>query len=520
MILSFNPPLLTPYHYPSISSTRCFRCSIIDAFFLPHVVMEHYAGHKSAFRGRSQAQTGSKLLHLESGLDENTLPGVSIIGAGYDPFAGYASPHYVVDVNIFNWKDAPQDTFTYLGKTYKKPAAVGAIAYSDSSSSNIVGADIQSYQEKLGASVKVDGSYSFFSGSISTEFGSESLTKSEYEFSRFQESIGTWALDLTLDSKIRELLNETFRTELDGLDTSDTDACQDFFRRYGSHILTGVVLGGRALRTASTNKYTVDKKYDLSVTAEEAFRFAIAQVSAEEKAQYLSAVSSFNTNSSVNQNTIGGNPELGDGVFNGQNSTFAQWSKSVIEDPVFVEFTAVNPFTPIWELCVNDVKGHKVRSGLSTYYKDHWAPEYANRLRLRPDYIDALTFVEGDSSTIAPTPGYQKLNFDLNYTAGGKYIYLCYHKASYDSLGPNKPPVTNLDVIFDNEATPSGYTKMPTDLNGGAGGKFVYLCYKTGDYDPDKAILDITAFSGSEFGVSPPYGFTKIPRDLNAGRRR
>ncbi|KAI0010515.1 MAC/Perforin domain-containing protein [Xylariaceae sp. FL0662B] len=295
------------------------------------------------------------------------------------------------------------------------------------------------------------------------------------------------------------------------------DTCQEFFRRYGSHILTGIVLGGRALRTASTNKYTVDKKYELSVTAEEAYRFETAQVSAEEKAKYESAVSSFNTNSSVKRDTVGGNPQLGNGVFAGENSTFAEWSKSVIEDPVFVDFTNDNPFTPIWELCARDDKGEKVRSGLATYYKDHWAPEYADTLRLRPDYIDALTFVEGDSSTIAPTSGYEKLNFDLNHTVGGKYIYLCYHKASYNSLGPNKRAITDLAVIFDNEATPSGYAKMSTDLNDGAGGKYVYLCYKTGDYNPDKAILDVTAFSGSKSGVSPPYGFTKIPRDLNAG---
>ncbi|KAI1211966.1 MAC/Perforin domain-containing protein [Annulohypoxylon truncatum] len=394
--------------------------------------MAHNAGHKSSFPGSVQSQNRSELLRSESRLEDDTLPGVSNIGAGYDPFAGYASPHYVVDANIFDWKHATQDIFVYLEKTYKKPVAVGAIAYSDSSSNRVVGDDIQSYQEKLGASVKVDGSYGFFSGSISTEFGSESLTKIECEFSRFQESIGTWALELTLDSKIRELLSKTFRSELDDLDTSDKDVCQEFFCCYGSHILTGIVLGGCALRTASTNKYTVEHKYDLSVTAEEAFRFETA-------------------------------------------------------------------------------KSRHVKSGLSTYYKDHWAPEYAKRLRLQPDYIDALTFVVGDSSTIPPTPGYQKLNFDLNRSVGGKYIYLCYHKASYDSLGPNKPAVTDLAVVFDNEAAPSGYTKMSTDLNE------VYLCYKTSEYTPDEAILDITAFSSSDPNISPPYGFTKIPRDLNAG---
>ncbi|KAI1408903.1 MAC/Perforin domain-containing protein [Hypoxylon sp. FL1857] len=462
-----------------------------------------------------QAQTPSEFL-LSPGLDENTLPGVSIIGAGYDPFAGYASSHYVVDSSIFDWDDAQKDTFTYLDKTYEKPIAVNAIAYSDSSAYIVVGTDIQSYQERLSASIKVDGSYGLFSGSISTEFTLESLTKSECEFSRFQQSIGTWALELVLNSKTRELLKETFRTELDNLDTSDANACKTFFQKHGSHILTGVVVGGRALRTASTNKYTVDRTYDLSVTAQEAFRFATAQVNLEERVKYMLAVSSFNSNSSVTQSTVGGNPQLGSGVFAGENSTFAEWTKSVIEDPAFVDFTAENPFTPIWELCANDANGNKVRSGLSTYYENHWAPEYADSLRYRPDYIDALAFAVGDSSTIPPVQGYQKIDVDLNQNAGGKYIYLCYHKASYSSFGNNKEAITDLAIIFDDERTPSGYTKMPTDLNEGAGGRYVYLCYKTSAYNPDTAILDIRVFSGHNADVAPPYGFTKINRDLNA----
>ncbi|KAI2471267.1 MAC/Perforin domain-containing protein [Annulohypoxylon bovei var. microspora] len=479
--------------------------------------MANNQGRKPGLRGWAQAPTRSELLRLDSVFDENTLPGVSVIGAGYDPFAGYASSHHVVDTSIFNWKDAEQDTFTYLGKTYNKPAAVNAIEYSDFLSKNVVGTDIQSYQEKLSTSVKVDGSYGFFSGSISTEFGSESLTKSECEFSRFQKSIGTWALELAFNSKIRDLLSETFRNDIDGLDTSDLNACERFFKLYGSHILTGIVLGGRALRTASTNKYTVDTKYDLSVTAEEAFKFEAAHVSAEERAQYSSAVSSFNSNSSTTRTTVGGNPQLGNDVFAGENSTFTEWSKSVIDDPVFVEFTVNNPFTPIWDLCANDGNGEKVSSGLSTYYEEHWAPEYADRLRIRPDYIDSLTFVNGDSSTISPTPGYQKIDYDLNSTVGGDYIYLCYHKASYNSLGSNNRAITDLTVIFDQESTPYGYTKMSTDLNAGAKGKYVYLCYKTSDYDSDEAILDIRVFGGKSYDVAPPYGFTKIERDLNAG---
>jgi hypothetical protein len=444
---------------------------------------------------------------------------VSIIGAGYDPFAGYASPNNVVAANIFDWKNASQDSFKYLNKTYKKPVAVSTIEFSDSSSNIVTGQDIQTYQENLSVKVDVSGSYGFFSGSVSTEFHQEALTKSECEFSRFQKNIATWGLKLTLNSGTRELLDDTFRSELDSLDASNADKCSSFFSRYGSHILTGIVLGGRALQTASTNKYTVDKKYSLSVTAQQAFRFAVGEASASEQAQYATAVSSFTTNSIVEQHTTGGNPALGDGVFRKEDSTLAEWSKSVVEDPIFVDFTTGNPFTPIWELCADNYQGQEVRSGLSTYYENYWVPENTSRRRLRPDYIDALSIVVGSSSTIPPTEGYTKVNYDLNRNAGGKWIFLCYHKASYNASGQIKPAITDVVVVWDEEPTPPGYTRIQVDLNANAGGKWIYLCYKIGDYDPDTAILDVTVFGGDSRDVVPPYGFTKLDRDVNAGAK-
>ena len=90
-------------------------------------------------------------------------------------------------------------------------------------------------------------------------------------------------------------------------------------------------------------------------------------------------------------------------------------------------------------------------------------------------------------------------------------------------MGTNTQAITELQLIVGKDTpTPAGFRKLNTDLNLDAGGGYVYLCYKVDDYDPTTAILEITAFWGTDENVAPPYGFVKLPTDvnLNAGDMR
>jgi len=56
--------------------------------------------------------------------------------------------------------------------------------------------------------------------------------------------------------------------------------------------------------------------------------------------------------------------------------------------------------------------------------------------------------------------------------AGGDYIYASYKVGA--------PPLKGLAVIAGSKGVtaPTGYTAINVDLNKGAGGKYIYLCYK------------------------------------------
>ncbi|KAI0403184.1 MAC/Perforin domain-containing protein [Xylaria palmicola] len=456
----------------------------------------------------------TKLLRLRAGLTDDILPGVEAVGAGYDPFKGYASTMNIVSSEIFNWRSAELEPVSYQGRHYQKPTDIGKVEWSEDEWNVVTGQDIQTYQENLSSKVQVEGSYGFFSGSLSTEFNSESITKSESEFSRGWTLVVPWALTLTVDSNARELLEETFRTRLDSLDTSDAATCKKFFEDYGTHILTGVAIGGTAVQNSTTNKRTVDRTYSIDVLATQALKFGLGQASASEETQYSSAVSNFVFNSSTKGRTAGGDPAYGGSqVFGGDAEIYNRWVESVIEYPVFVDFMASHPFVPIWDLCADDGQGSKVKTGLTNYYNNTWAPDHINNNAIEADYIDSIRIIKGNHSSITPPDGYTRVDTDLNAGAGGDWIYLCYHKAKFQS---GQPAITDLVILFTSESTPPGYSKLSTDLNSDAGGKWIYLCYKEGSYDANTAILDVTVYSASYSSAPPPYGYVKLDRDLNA----
>lgn len=128
-----------------------------------------------------------------------------------------------------------------------------------------------------------------------------------------------------------------------------------------------------------------------------------------------------------------------------------------------------------------------------------------------------LYVLVGKSADIVPTSGFQKINVDLNDGAGGKYIYLCYkteERASYKS-GDYISEITA--VTGDrNTPAPAGYEKIDVDLNMDAGGDYVYLCYQKNDGEP---ITDIEVMSTNDKNAKKhiPNEYTLCDVDLNKG---
>jgi len=118
--------------------------------------------------------------------------------------------------------------------------------------------------------------------------------------------------------------------------------------------------------------------------------------------------------------------------------------------------------------------------------------------------ITDLNVIIGEHSTC--TEGYSKvapkdsLNGDLNQGSGGEYIWLCVKQGSDDAItdlavvasGDSDDGCGDLDDSWSRISQSQGSNG---DLNQGAGGKYIYLCYKK---EQDKTPLDDLSLKESD----------------------
>ncbi|AYG66284.1 MULTISPECIES: hypothetical protein [unclassified Rhizobium] len=125
--------------------------------------------------------------------------------------------------------------------------------------------------------------------------------------------------------------------------------------------------------------------------------------------------------------------------------------------------------------------------------------------------INALTNQVDDSSGPKYQPPWDFIPVDTNTGVGGKYIYIGYQRGSNN-------PVTSLNFVAYDQAQsnpPSGWSWTGQDLKQGAGGKFIYMIWKSGEARSPITAITLLVTNQS----SPPsiQGYESIRQDLNQG---
>jgi hypothetical protein len=238
------------------------------------------------------------------------------------------------------------------------------------------------------------------------------------------------------------------------------------FDKYGTHFLAELIIGARADYNTCLTKCTATSeiKNNFSVCAEASFKKKSGSGSYDMVS--VEQLQCFESNSVQNLKVSGGRSEYGSYIF--QTGNYAKWIESInnTENLTISDFTD-NSLIPIWELCADDTRKNQLSSAFESYAAQFELPSLVD------DAINDFYFEVADYSVVTPEPGWDIVNVDLNRDAGGKYIYLCY------KTGPGyQAAISEVTFITNNQQTPAGFIKMQQDLNQGAGGDFIYLCYK------------------------------------------
>ncbi|MBA2858707.1 hypothetical protein HNP93_001408 [Methanococcus maripaludis] len=390
----------------------------------------------------------------------------------------------------------PQKEIVVEGKTFLIPEVVRYTEVMQGVFDSKFGKTLKEYSEKLKVSTGLKGNYGFFQGSITASFDKSTLQRSEYEYSTVNDDIKKWVIALPSKTDLK------VKSMLDSTFSRDLNGKMDpetLFDTYGAYYLHEIIVGARCSYNSSVNKKTLDQSVNVEVAAEMSYKKFVNSISVDEKTQYESQIKEFDSNSSTGTEVLGGKPEYGHYINHSGN--YDKWIESIIDYPVFSGFTE-NSLVPIWELCTNNTRKTELENAFPAYAEKKTMP-YSQYC------ITDLSVIESDKGGAAPPYGFKKVDMDLNKGAGGKYIYLCY-KEGLDTT----TPITDIKVLNGKHAkAPQGYTKINVDLNHKAGGKYIYLAYSR--QTNNNPIRSVVVIKGKH--ANAPYGYEKIDYDLNKG---
>lgn len=203
-------------------------------------------------------------------------------------------------------------TVTYNGTDYELPAGVGFQApvlgiLADARS----GSSESSYTSQLAASVGVSGSYGMFTGSFEASYGSSVSVDSSYYYTTCIETGEAYTLgfdegDVDLDNsnpklnfEVSEVLSNAFANIVPD---NDGSAAQDFFNTYGTHIISGMIMGGQTNYSMYGSQEDFDSESDFSSSAEAQY----CTVSGSAAFDYETSTSTKNVESQSSLNILGG----------------------------------------------------------------------------------------------------------------------------------------------------------------------------------------------------------------------
>lgn len=436
------------------------------------------------------------------------------LGQGYDVFGDYAYSGSSM-AKIFDWRYA--DAVRQDG--YDIPSLITKTNISTTTIKTFSGETALDLQKDISHSVDAGvGFKSLFSSSVSVSFSSSELRRVRREYTIVQllaarnRYIFNWR-----HPSARDLLSDQFLYALEHYSP------EEIFTTYGTHFPTDIITGGRLDYSSSTNILAINSSQKLEVTAKASLSMMIG-ISAKTHNSTSSEVREFQSASDSKLITYGGTYEsaaamLLDGDPATRAKRYQSWLNTVPNNEVFIEFGARDSLRGIWELCKDQQRRQEIEKAARSFMERRDLES-----RINPDRIVDVAVIAGKNSNISAPTGYEKFPYDLNAGAGGDFIYLCFRRATSESIKYSKlRPVIDLKIILGdsgNIQAPTGFEKIPVDLNKGASGKFIYLCKKYGNSgDFENGVRDITIIGGSHSNLTPPYRYKKLPQDLNTGAK-
>lgn len=305
----------------------------------------------------------------------NCLPGVELLGMGWDATTGLHRPLRIVEFtfnNDFKFKN-PQS-----GEIFAVPDQANAIPYThlEAESINIVAYSAEELSHSLSSGVNlgvgVDWGLGLFSASAAVKTASKYLS-TRTSFSSYAYSTEAASVYQAILSHPNQLnYTNSFLIAMNGLpEVYDQDAYQDFIRSFGTHYLRDAYFGGFGCMTVAVNAEQAELKSEQAVAVQAGiqFRFLKANASGESASSWF--LGSRQQTSYISTSLVGGRSDLGTDLKN-----WNLWLKSFYKYPAVITSSHTFPYTaePLYNTFSNPITQENMKKAVVSYLKSNPFP--------------------------------------------------------------------------------------------------------------------------------------------------
>lgn len=354
---------------------------------------------------------------------------------------------------------------------------VERIRFDQGGNSQITSESIRSYSNSMSTKISASGSYYGFSGSVKANFDTTRTQQLNNYFSTFSYIVKKYGVYVKGATNLKDYLTADASQMLNDKNVS----ANTVFNTFGHCVLVDTITGGRVdySITASSRASTSFENFKIATKAD--YKSVVFSAGGSAEYQNVKNRSEYDSSKEQNLHSYGGGFALNINQFTTDPQALVKWESTLEENGTLVDFggTTTRALVPIWELCSDPARAAGLKAEfekLNLAQGNQWPMQ---------KYVTDMVFVADESEWNARSKcpaGYQLINADLNAGAGGYFIYLCYklgdnvNEAYTDFFmeytGAAKNPETK---SMNHNSNYANYTRIGADLNKGAGGDYIYL---------------------------------------------
>ena len=333
----------------------------------------------------------------------NTVPGASDLGWGFDIFGDYGESS--LKAQLFQFSSGTTWTDPISGVNYQLPANVSLSMVEKSSTNAQVFDSAESVQQYFAAKASLEASYvsefGAFSGAFNSAYEKNVDQTHLYKYALIDSENIAWRL--TLESQSLAQLTPEVQAEITALPDSFSAGSRvqffRFIRRYGTHYVSRVAVGGRLYYYVAIEKSYLsdDTKINAGVTLE--YDAVLVSAKAKSEVEWSQLGKSWVESRTANVEVVGGTPDallLGIPEYDDNRSTlFTTWVESIKIAPAAMDFQ-LRPVSALMPAA----KSAAMEAAVRAYMSDNLLVVEARSISLpfpeppKPDQLPVITLGE------------------------------------------------------------------------------------------------------------------------------